>query len=105
MNFNSADNSTLALDSFIDRLQYLQSLSLFKNELTALPKSIGRLTNLTFLEASCNRIDSIPYDLGSCLSLRFIDLSSNNLRGTVQGLVSLGMQYHMKRIKCSITIF
>ncbi len=81
------------------RLEYLERLDLWHNELGAyLPVELGGLTRLRSLDLSYNYIGgSIPPELGRLTNLEYLDLSHNHLSGPLPG--ELGVLVDLRVLK------
>ncbi|XP_019417382.1 PREDICTED: somatic embryogenesis receptor kinase 1-like [Lupinus angustifolius] len=77
----------------LGRLQHLQFLELYKNELVGpIPKELGRLKNLVSLGLYHNNLTgSIPSSFSNLSNLKFLRLNSNRLSGRIpRELAKLG---------------
>ncbi len=67
------------LPSDIGKLNKLEDLNLYINNLTRLPEEIWDITNLTYLHLGDNNLTGIPAEIGSLNNLKVLKLAENNL--------------------------
>ncbi|XP_055595366.1 leucine-rich repeat-containing protein 47-like [Uranotaenia lowii] len=74
------DSPLASISPQIANLENLQSLLLFRNQISAVPAEIGKLSALKVLDLSGNRIETLPEELGQLKSLTTVNLSGNRLK-------------------------
>ena len=69
----------LELPESLGQLTALETLFLYRNQLTALPESLGQLTALQTLDLSGNQLSALPESLGQLRALQLLFLGGNQL--------------------------
>lgn len=64
----------------ICKIQSLEVLKIFGNDIREIPKDICKLTNLKSLELNCNKISDFPKTCKNLHELKILDLIHNNLK-------------------------
>jgi len=83
------------LPSSIGQLTKLQSLNIFRNQLSALPNAIGNLSQLRFLYISENRLTALPEAIGRLSQLQFLSASENRLTALPEAIGRLSQLHHL----------
>ncbi|GAB5493666.1 MAG: hypothetical protein Phog2KO_38810 [Phototrophicaceae bacterium] len=84
----------------IGNLANLETLRLYRNELSSLPPEIGNLVNLRFLSLSFNNLTSLPSEVGNLANLSSLRLAFNDLNslpseiGNLTNLTYLDLAYN-----------
>lgn len=71
--------SLVTLTPTIKRLQHLQSLTLYMNQISNLPAELGQLEQLEKLQLNFNEIDKLPPEIGNLAQLKILWLHDNHL--------------------------
>lgn len=71
--------SLVTLTPAIKRLQHLQSLTLYMNQISNLPAELGQLGKLEKLQLNFNEIDKLPPEIGNLAQLKVLWLHDNLL--------------------------
>lgn len=74
------DTPLAELSPKVAELKNLQSLLLFRNQISTIPAELGQLTSLKVLDLSGNQIESMPAELNLLKQLTTINLSANKLK-------------------------
>ncbi len=80
--------------SFLGNLSHLKSLDISGNELTAIPSFVFSLTSLKYLDLQFNSLTSVPAGIGNLINLESLNLSWNN----ISSLPSLSGLYKLKNL-------
>ena len=69
-----------SLPKEVFKLNRLESLKIWVDDLTELPKEIGNLTNLGWLNIDCPNLKELPKEIGNLNNLEKLEIKCSNLK-------------------------
>ena len=88
-NLTLFDNQLKAFPQEIGALKYLKDLNFLSNQVTELPAEIGLLSNLEVLSGSLNELQYLPEEINRLVNLRVLNFPYNRLTSLPKSIARL----------------